>query len=412
MTATAFRITPPHRRDLLLTLWIALLGADRLDLFGGATTFSLTPFLALTPVLVVRLLVGRLRVPTALAIPRPILKYVALVCALVVVAGLSVFVSPDPSLSAQRTFLLAVQIVGSLVVVLLRPDLRADPERMLPGVKLGLLLFVVFNVMQGLTFLGRLPQDIHLGLSGSAFDPNRGGILLVFYLAIVLQLRARSLARPHVSSGTPWVLLILLLLLGTLSRSSVLAATILVVLTILQRSRLRLHPASVIVGAMIVLGSAVYLVFVPRTFGLLARASAPLASRFSVAEGFAQGHMALLRRGIADATSSVPTLAIGRGFGSSYVFLQDLFPGSRYGNYHSLYVSMFAESGIVALALVLVIALVPAVRAGPYRPLVAALAVFNVFYQLTTEPLFWTIIALSWSTLVIHDASHVRRTEA
>ena len=429
MTATAFRITPPHRRDLLLTLWIALLGADRLDLFCGATSFSLTPFLALTPVLVVRLLVGRLRVPTALAIPRPALKYVALVCALVVVAGLSVFVSPDPSLSAQRTFLLAVQIVGSLVVVLLRPDLRADPERMLPGVKLGLLLFVVFNVMQGLTFLGRLPQDIHLGpivlhtiaseyaglvprLSGSAFDPNRGGILLVFYLAIVLQVRKRSLARSHNLSGTPWVLLILLLLLGTLSRSSVLAATILVVLTILQRSRLRLHPASVIVGAMIVLGSAVYLVFVPRTFGLLARASAPLASRFSVAEGSAQGHMALLRRGIADATSSVPTLAIGRGFGSSYVFLQDLFPGSRYGNYHSLYVSMFAESGIVALALVLVIALVPAVRAGPYRPLVAALAVFNVFYQLTTEPLFWTIIALSWSTLVIHDASHVRRTEA
>ena len=139
MTATAFRITPPHRRDLLLTLWLALLGADRLDLFGGATTFSLTPFLALTPVLVVRLLVGRLRVPTALAIPRPALKYVALVCALVVVAGLSVFVSPDPSLSAQRTFLLAVQIVGSLVVVLLRPDLRADPERMLPGVNAKML---------------------------------------------------------------------------------------------------------------------------------------------------------------------------------------------------------------------------------------------------------------------------------
>ena len=71
--------------------------------------------------------------------------------------------------------------------------------------------------------------------SGSAFDPNRGGILLVFYLAIVLQVRKRSLARSHNLSGTPWVLLILLLLLGTLSRSSVLAATILVVLTILQR---------------------------------------------------------------------------------------------------------------------------------------------------------------------------------
>ena len=427
MTNARVEVSPARRRDILLTLWIALLGADRLDLLGGATTFSLTPFLALTPVLVVSLLVDRLRAPTRLDVPRPMMRYIVLVCALVVVAGISVFVSPDPSLSAQRTFLMAVQIVGSLAVVLLRPDVRADAGRMLPGVKLGLLVFLGFNVLQGFAFLSKVPQDIHIGpvvlhtiasqysgliprFSGSAFDPNRGGILLVFYLAVLLQ--ARESLKVKARFGVPWIFLIVVFLLGTLSRSSLIAAMILVIMTLLERSRIRLHPGSALVGAMIVLMSAAYLMLVPRTFGILERASAPFATRFSVAEGSAQGHLALLKRGMADATSSVPTAAIGRGFGSSHVFLQDLFPGSRYGNYHSLYVSMFAESGIVALALVLLIALVPALRAGPYRPMVAALVAFNVFYQLTTEPLFWTIMALSWSTLVIHSASHVRRTEA
>ncbi len=427
MTNAPVHPLPARGRDVLLTLWIALLGADRLDLLGGATTFSLTPFLVLTPLLIVSVLVDRLRAPKLLDVPRPMMRYVVLVCALVVVAGISVFVSPDPSLSAQRTFLMAVQIVGSLAVVLLRPDVRADAGRMLPGVKLGLLVFLGFNVLQGFAFLSKVPQDIHIGpvvlhtiaseyaglvprFSGSAFDPNRGGILLVFYLAVLLQ--ARESLKVRARLGMPWIFLIVVFLLGTLSRSSVIAAIILVVMTLLERTRIRVRPGSAFVGAMFVLLSAVYLMIVPRTFGILERASAPFATRFSVAEGSAQGHLALLKRGMADATSSVPTVAIGRGFGSSYVFLQDLFPGSRYGNYHSLYVSMFAESGIVALALVLLIALVPAFRAGPYRPMVAALAVFNVFYQLTTEPLFWTIMALSWSTLVIHHVSHERRTEA
>ena len=45
MTNAPVHPLPARGRDVLLTLWIALLGADRLDLLGGATTFSLTPFL-------------------------------------------------------------------------------------------------------------------------------------------------------------------------------------------------------------------------------------------------------------------------------------------------------------------------------------------------------------------------------
>lgn len=407
---------------LLLTLWVALISADRLDLLGGAASFSLTPFLVLTPLLVLRLLFDAMQQRRrVLGLTRATVVYLSLACALIVVAGASVFVSPDTALSAQRTVLMAAQLLGALAVVALHPELRERPALMLPGVALGVSCFLFCNVLQALAFLGRIGETLTIGpvvlhtvasqyaglvprFSGSSFDPNRGGILLVFYLAVLLLTPSTSRRRGG------WIALVVVLLVSTLSRSAMLAAGVLVAGSVLQRRQVRIRP-SVLLGAVLSLGLAgVFLLGSARARAAVTRAVAPFTQRFSIDEGSTQGHLALLQRGIADATSSLPTLAIGRGFGSSYVFLQDLFPGTRYGNYHSLYVSMFAESGIVALALTLMLALVPAASAGPYRPLVAALALFNVFYQLTTEPLFWAILALGWSTLVIRNSS--RRTQA
>jgi O-antigen ligase len=79
--------------------------------------------------------------------------------------------------------------------------------------------------------------------------------------------------------------------------------------------------------------------------------------------------------------------------------LQDIYPGHRYSNFHSLYVTFFAESGLVALLCILLLFAVPLVRGGRYRALVAGAAVFNVFYQAHAEPQFWVILALAWLAL-------------
>ena len=107
----------------------------------------------------------------------------------------------------------------------------------------------------------------------------------------------------------------------------------------------------------------------------------------------------LIGRGLKEATESLPRLAIGIGYGSAYTVLQDVFPGNRYASFHSLYVTIFAEAGIVALLCVLTMFAVPLVRGGPDRALVAGAAVFNVFYQAHTDPAFWTILVLAWLTL-------------
>ena len=60
--------------DRLLALWIALISADRLDLLGGATSFSVTPFLALTPLLALVLVMGCMRSAMPSSLPRPLLR--------------------------------------------------------------------------------------------------------------------------------------------------------------------------------------------------------------------------------------------------------------------------------------------------------------------------------------------------
>ena len=76
-----------------------------------------------------------------------------------------------------------------------------------------------------------------------------------------------------------------------------------------------------------------------------------------------------------------------------------MFPGNKYGNFHSLYVTVMVESGIFALMSSLVLLGVPLIRGAQLRPMIAGLSVFNVFYQTLSEPLFWFVLALAWLLL-------------
>ncbi|MGH7634708.1 MAG: hypothetical protein ACRENC_13320, partial [Gemmatimonadaceae bacterium] len=147
----------------------------------------------------------------------------------------------------------------------------------------------------------------------------------------------------------------------------------------------------------------------------------PLAERVSTGEGSASSHIELIERGVETATESIPHAMIGVGFGNAFRVLQDVFPGNRYGNFHSLYVTMFAESGIVALALTLALLCTPLVIGGAWRPLIAGAIAFNVFYQATAEPVFWFLLASAWLTMpapgrirarVEAEASHPARRQA
>ncbi|HET6763716.1 MAG TPA: hypothetical protein VFH27_08585, partial [Longimicrobiaceae bacterium] len=72
-------------------------------------------------------------------------------------------------------------------------------------------------------------------------------------------------------------------------------------------------------------------------------------------------------------------------------------------NFHSIYVTLLAESGVFALVLGMVLFFWPMGRSRRYLPLLAAFAAFNVFYQLLTEPIFWFGLAAAWSGLCVPE---------
>jgi hypothetical protein len=398
-------LLPVH--DSLLIVWIMLLGADRVNLLEGIA-FVLTPFLVLTPLVVssewIRWTMGR----RARGAPVTAVGYAVACSALLGVVLASVLVSPDPGTSASRAALLALQLMGTFVVVVLASD-RADLVGFLGRACVwGVVLFVAADLLTLATWFRLVPETLHAGpvtvdlasiqftdllprLSGPGSDPNRSGWLLLFLGSLV----AVGERRPRIRLAT--LITVALLMLITLSRSTFFAAFVAIVIGWLDNRRpLRIRMRSLAVfGAVSAVCCTALLISPPVRLPNLTR-WAPLSERFTIDEGSGKDHFTLLQRGIDEATSSVPRTLMGIGYGSSYVLTQDVLPGNRHGNFHSFYVTMFGESGLFALLLACVLVGWPLVSGGPYRPLIASAAVFNVFNQVSAEPSFWLALALGW----------------
>lgn len=397
--------------SVVLALWIALIGADRIDLAGGHGPFIVTPFLALTPVVVASELWRRAARHRPLTLSRYALGYAMCAAGLICVTMVSVFRAREMPVSAARTFLLIGDVTGTFVVAVLCAD-RPDLTRTLAkGALACLVLYGVFDVAEVLWYVGRAPELIRIGpmtarfdalqnagplprLAGPVADGNRGGFVVLFYIVVIGAAAELSASTRRIGVGFAVLFLVL-----TLSRSAAMGAMATLAMAMISRRR-RVSARLLVLGALAVAVAATYLLVRPRTFDQIeAILSSPVASRLSVTEGSAQSHLELIKRGIDEGMQSVPRAAFGLGYGNSYLVLQDIFPGNRYGNFHSLYVTMFAEGGIFALILTLLLMGVPLVTGGPWRALIAGSFAFNVFYQTTTEPVFWFLLALAWLTI-------------
>lgn len=385
---------------VLLVLWMALVGADRLDLAGGSLPVVLTPYLVLTPLVLVGLAWERWRKARPLALSRATLGYFLLVSLFLAAVGASALASLDTDTTLMRSALLVMQLGGATAVALMVHD---DPDSLRwvrEGAGLGVLLFAAMNVMAVLAFLGTLPTTLAIGpaalrldsygyagfiprLSGTVLDPNRAGLVLLAYAFL--------------APRTRWLAIALVAL--TLSRSAALAALTLGVVSAWQFGVAgRAAPVRRLLLAVVV-GAAGVVVAV-RSSAAIERAAqvvAPFVERFTGGAGSSSAeHVALIVRAADEGTRTLPRALRGIGWGASYVVLQDVFPGNRYGNFHSLFGTAFAETGVVGLLSVLGLLLLPLARSTPWRPVVAAFAVFNFSYQSSTDPAFWFLLALAW----------------
>lgn len=404
--------------DLLLTLWIAALGLTRVNLLGDTADFLLNPFLVLSPIIIGLGLVGALGRGGAVRLPRGLTGFVLLAGALLAVVLVSAFLSYDLATSARRTLLLCVQITAVTLIGIIIAN-RPDPRRiLLSGAWLGLAVSVIFNFLQiGYWFLGDwLPGvlasvvSIEPGnyagvvprLTAASHDPNHGGILVVIYCYLVWMF------------GRPgrWRTAILwaggISIAATLSRSVILAALVMIVVTWYRRAGLVVTPRVALGAAGFMAAACTLLLVFPATMGFLEAAWDVLSARFTLGEGSSREHASVLARGWEVGTRDLKRMFFGVGYGNAFTELQDIFPGNKYGNFHSLFVTLFAESGVLAVVLGAVLFVHPIMLGGLYQPMVAGLLVFNLFQQSQTEPISWFILLLAWTGVGLVPAAEFR----
>jgi hypothetical protein len=396
-------------RDRLLIAWIASLGVTRVDLLGGMGDFLLTPFLVLVPALAIVEIGAAVRRGGRFRLPERGGSFFPAIALLLSVVLLSTFLSHDLETSLRRTLLLYLQVFGVLVGALAFGNHERPREILRRGAVGGLALAVVFNLLQLLHwFRGSLvPGEIgrfvmlepgnYAGviprLTASSHDPNLGGLLLLCYMFLVIVLEKEGRWRTTLL----WLGGISILL--TFSRSAVLAAIAVIAVSVALRPRRAVTARGLVIGSSGVAAVALGLVLFPATIDALVLAWEVLSGRLSLEEGSTSEHAAVLSRGWEVATYDAKQFLIGIGYGNAYTTLHDIFPGNRYGNYHSLFLTLFAESGVFAALLGIGIFGWAFLVGGTYRPIVAGLIMYNLFQQSQTDPITWLLICLAWTRL-------------
>jgi hypothetical protein len=383
--------------------------ASRIDFLAGGGPFVLTPFLVLSPVILgvelTRAWMGRaeIRLPPGTA------RYLLATTALFVVLLASTFLSYELAVSARRLALLVVQAYMVFLVGLALAN-RPDVGRiLLRGAYFGLIAVALLNAVQAVVFVAEpawarsaavvidLEPGTYFGvvprLTGVSHDPNHGGLFVVFLLWLVTRLAPPSRARAL------FVALSVLSVAATLSRSAVLAGLILWAATHLAGRELRLTVRTIwLVAGGAVTATLAYFAF-PDILEPIERLGSMLSSRLTLEEGSSSDHVRLLELGWEVATENLRHLVLGIGYGSAFMVTQDIFPGNEYGNFHSLFMTLFVEAGVVAMGLGVWL-FVEAIRVGgDVRPMIVALLAFNLFQQTHTEPILWLCLMMAWVPL-------------
>ena len=117
-------------------------------------------------------------------------------------------------------------------------------------------------------------------------------------------------------------------------------------------------------------------------------------------------HFKLIFEGIETAFNDLKILLFGSGIGTSFYLIEGYYwSGSKYGNYHSMYITSLVECGIFNSLTLLIYSFFLPLYYGyknHYLDFIIGLLFFNLFYQLNVEPLFWFVLLLFYKTNYIN----------
>jgi hypothetical protein len=396
---------------------IALIGADRIDLLAGHGFFRLTPFLLFASMVVlIRLLVmgllGRSQVTISPPVRRQIPFLVVFVLFLLVSFASTIFgVDPNRGIVALADLVL-VSTLGYYISVRILAD--SAPEKLIVrSVTLALIVWLIFCIGGYIAWshgVIRMEEEAASSiesmfapsaafffaprLSGYCLDSNRAGFILVMYLVLLDRFSAKTRYTRFLRFAIGFFILL------AVSRSAMLCWFAYYLFSKELWKHLTTRRAAFRVAILAVVALLVGLVYREEITGIveLWQVSDIVSDRLSGEQGTSGGdHIQLIQRGLETWSSSSHTVIAGIGFAGAPRFLGDFFGDNKYGNFHSLYVSILAELGLPAFLLFMILLGYPLIGRKGAVSWVAAIATFNLALQSYMEPVFWVALALVWS---------------
>ena len=240
---------------LLFVIWIATLGADRIDFACGNLEYRITPFILVSPFVAFCYLVKHVincKVFTLKANNHNNLYWCcALFMQYFLLAFISVLFGNDLLIGSKRLLLLIYQIFFVIIIIELFYNYHIK-ELLVQGSKLGIALFFIFNVSMLLCFM--LPNisemmskiqfiDIFLEtlggivvrFTGASLDPNRGGLILIFYFSNILIFGQQN------KINNLFLAIAFILITFTFSRSAIISFAVFVILYVFMTPNVKVR---------------------------------------------------------------------------------------------------------------------------------------------------------------------------
>lgn len=390
---------------LLILLLIIFAGADRIN-FGVNLTdsFKLTPFLLLSIIYLpftLTFFIKRIKLNWLVENQFFLSSFTLFLCLVI----MSAVFSPAVIMSSKRMVLLFIIII-IIIIILSEYDASQINNFLIYSSIAGSILFLIFNGLLLTTWLRIIQIDLAQidlipdtiayyipRLGGFSGDVNRGGFVLSFYTYILW------VNRKKLRFSSFLLCINLLMLFLTLSRSTYLLLFILFFsyALLFQRHLFNIQFMSYLLIPLVVL-----------IFGLIQMDNVGIIEIEPVIEErltitnekgtSANIHFDLIAKGTKLILSNMKYFFVGIGHGASYLLTSGYYwSGTKYGNFHSQYLSIFIENGVFAFLSFLFFTLIYPIYHGKnniYLPLLIALIFFNIFYQLTNEPTYWLVILL------------------
>jgi len=396
---------------------IGLAGADRVDLLGGHGFFRLSPFLVFASLLVlIRVLVmglrGKFQVPISVPLRRQV-PFLAVFALFLFVSFTSTIFGLDPQrgiVALCGLVLVSVLAYCVSVGILTNP---APEMLVVRSVTFALIVWFIFCIGACVAFsygVIRFQEEASSSiastfaptstllwaprLSGFCLDANRACFILVMYLALLDGFAGKTRYTRFLRFAIACFILL------TVSRSGMLCWFAYYLFSKAFWKRFTTRRAAFRVATLAIVCSLIGFVYRKEIATLLDlwQVSDIVSERLSAEEGTSGGnHVELIQRGLDTWSTSTHTMVAGIGFAGAPKVLGDFFGDSKYGNFHSLYVSVLAELGLPAFLLFMILLGYPIIGRKGAAPCIGAIAIFNVALQSYTEPIFWLALALVWS---------------